>query len=91
MEDPGALLKCVSNLLSEDGTLFITTPANAPAIDHIFLFKDENDIRQLIRDAGFAVASEFYRYAEDVDKATADRFKITLHYGACLNKQVPRS
>jgi hypothetical protein len=76
--------------LSDDGTLFITTPANAPAIDHIFLFKDENDIRQLIEDAGFKVASEFYRYAEDVDKATADRFKITLHYGACLKKQVPR-
>ena len=87
MEDPGALLKCVSDLLTDDGTLFITTPANAPTIDHIYLFKNEDDIRKLIRGANLAVTSEFYRYAEDVDKEKADKYQITLHYGASLRKE----
>jgi 2-polyprenyl-3-methyl-5-hydroxy-6-metoxy-1,4-benzoquinol methylase len=84
MEDPGALLKCVSNLLADGGTLFITTPANAPTIDHIYLFRNEDEIRKLIHDANLSVESEICRYAEDVDKETADKYKITLHYGACL-------
>jgi 2-polyprenyl-3-methyl-5-hydroxy-6-metoxy-1,4-benzoquinol methylase len=86
MEDPVALLKCVSSILADDGTLFITTPANAPTIDHIYLFRNEDDIRNVIHDANLTVTTEFHRYAEDVDKETADKYKVTLHYGACLKK-----
>src|SRR6185312_17119874 len=38
MEDPLTLLLKLNELLSDDGTLFFTTPTNAPAIDHIYLF-----------------------------------------------------
>jgi 2-polyprenyl-3-methyl-5-hydroxy-6-metoxy-1,4-benzoquinol methylase len=86
MEDPKALLKCVSGLLAEDGVLFITTPTNAPTIDHIYLFQSDEDIRNLISESGFTVVSEFSRYAEDVSAEIAERFKVTLHYGACLRK-----
>lgn len=86
MEKPDALLRCAADLLADHGALFITTPANAPAIDHIYLFRNEDDIRKLIHDANLVVTSEFYRYVEDVDKKTADKYKITLHYGACLKK-----
>lgn len=84
MENPGALLRCVANLLADDGSLFITTPANAPTIDHIYLFRNADDIRQLIKDSGFAIATEFFRFAEDVAKEAAERYQITLHYGASL-------
>jgi 2-polyprenyl-3-methyl-5-hydroxy-6-metoxy-1,4-benzoquinol methylase len=91
MEDPKALLTCVSRLLADQGTLFITTPANAPAIDHIYLFRNEGDIRRLIHDANLTVISEFFRYAEDVEKEKAEKYKVTLHYGACLAKsQTPQ-
>lgn len=86
LENPGQLLHCVSNLLTDDGTLFITTPANAPTIDHIYLFRNEDEIRKLITDSNFTVTKELCRYAEDVDKETAERFKITLLYGAFLKK-----
>lgn len=88
MEDPQGLLECVAKLLNDGGTLFITTPTNAPAIDHIHLFHSAEEIRQMIQRAGFAVVSEFARYAEDVDEETAERLKITLHYGACLKKSL---
>ena len=89
MEDPGALLRCARNLLADDGTLFITTPANAAAIDHIFLFRNADEIRKLIRDANFSIASEFCRYAEEVTPEVAEKLKVTLHYGACLEKLNP--
>lgn len=86
MEDPAALLRCTANLLTDDGTLFITTPANAATIDHIYLFRNAEEIRKLIHDSGFTISSEFYRYAEDVTPEVAEKFKVTLHYGACLKK-----
>lgn len=89
MEDPAALLRCAARLLTDDGTLFITTPANAATIDHIYLFRNADDIRKLVHDSNFKVVSEFYRYAEDVPPEVAERFKVTLHYGACLKKSLP--
>lgn len=86
MEDPGALLKCVAGLLADDGRLFITTPTNAPTIDHIYLFRNADDIRKLIHESGFTITSEFCRYAEEVSAEIAEKLKITLHYGACLKK-----
>jgi 2-polyprenyl-3-methyl-5-hydroxy-6-metoxy-1,4-benzoquinol methylase len=86
LEDPRALLKHVSGLLAEDGVLFITTPTNAPTIDHIYLFRNADDIRNLIQQSGLTVVSEFSRYAEEVSPEIAEKFKITLHYGACLKK-----
>lgn len=86
LEDPGALLRCAAQLLNDNGTLFITTPANAPTIDHIYLFRNADDIRRLLREAGFEIVSEFSRYAEEVAKEVAEQYQITLHYGACLKK-----
>jgi len=86
LEDPKALLKCVSRLLADDGVLFVTTPTNAPTIDHIFLFRSAEEIRNLVCDSGFAIVSEFSRYAEEVSEEVAERLKITLLYGACLVK-----
>ena len=58
VEQPEALLRRVSNLLTDDGYVFITVPANAPAIDHIYLFKNEHEIRNLAEAAGFRIATE---------------------------------
>lgn len=86
MEDPGALLKCIAGLMADDGRLFITTPTNAPTIDHIYLFRNADDIRKLIHESGFTITSEFLRYTEEVSAEIAEKLKITLHYGACLKK-----
>ena len=86
VEDPAALLRRVSDLLAENGTLFITTPTNAPTIDHIYLFRNAAEIRRLIRDSGLTITSEFSRYAENVSPEFAEAHKITLHYGASLKK-----
>lgn len=39
VEKPVELMEQIHRLLNDDGYSFITTPANAPAIDHIYLLK----------------------------------------------------
>ncbi len=84
VEDPIALLKKIKEMLTPEGCLFITTPANAPAIDHIYLFNDADDIRKIIKIAGFEIEHEYTKYVEDVPKEFAEKHKITLMYGAYL-------
>lgn len=86
LEDPAALLRCAAGLLADDGRLFVTAPTNAPAIDHIHLFRNAGEIRQLILGAGFAIETEFFRYAEDMPAQQAEELKVTLLYGATLRK-----
>lgn len=84
VEDPVALLRRVKEMLTPNGCLFMTTPANAPAIDHIYLFNNADDIRKVIEKAGFEIEYEYTKYVEDVPKEFAEKHKITLMYGAYL-------
>jgi len=86
VEQPEALLRRVSSLLTDDGCVFITVPANAPAIDHIYLFKNEHEIRNLAEAAGFRIATEVTAYAEKVSREKAEKLKVPLLYGAFLKK-----
>lgn len=84
VEDPVRLLTKLRDLLAPSGRAFISTPANAPAIDHIYLFTSVDDIRSVIARAGFSVVDELYMYAEDVDEATARDQKVAIMYGAFI-------
>lgn len=86
VEQPLELLLKVKDLLSENGVLFITTPTNAPSIDHIYLFNNAAEIRELIDKAGLEIISERNFYSEDVTPEKAERFKITMMYGAFLKR-----
>lgn len=87
VEDPVRLLKKLYSLLSDDGKLFITTPTNAPAIDHIYLFKNADDIRKVIEDAGFNIEDEQCIYSEDMPVEKAEKYKISMMYAGVLIKK----
>jgi 2-polyprenyl-3-methyl-5-hydroxy-6-metoxy-1,4-benzoquinol methylase len=84
VEKPVELLQVIKSMLTEDGCLFLTTPANAPAIDHIYLFNNAEDIRDVLKEAGFEIEHEIAKFVEDVPKEMAEKMKITLMYGAFL-------
>ncbi len=87
VEDPLKLLKVLNKLVKSDGTVFVTTPTNAPAIDHIYLFNNVKEIQDLIKLAGFEIDSEAYYLSEDVSPEKAAKFKVTILYGAFLKKK----
>jgi 2-polyprenyl-3-methyl-5-hydroxy-6-metoxy-1,4-benzoquinol methylase len=86
VEDPLGLLVKLNSLLSDDGVLFFTTPTNAPAIDHIYLFNNVQEIRDIARAAGFRIVSEASFLSEDVSVERAEKYKIAILYNAFLKK-----
>jgi 2-polyprenyl-3-methyl-5-hydroxy-6-metoxy-1,4-benzoquinol methylase len=88
VEDPVKLLLKVKDLLKPSGTLFLTTPTNAPAIDHLYLFSNYQDILAVLQKAGFSVEKEIKVYAEDVSEEMAEEFKITMMFGGFLKPQL---
>ena len=55
MESPQDLLSRVRDMLTDKGHLFITTPTNAPTIDHIYLFRNIQEIKDIIERSGLNV------------------------------------
>jgi 2-polyprenyl-3-methyl-5-hydroxy-6-metoxy-1,4-benzoquinol methylase len=86
VEDPVKLLKKLYSLLNDGGRVFVTTPTNAPAIDHIYLFRNADDIRNVIKKAGFSIEDELCIYSEDIDPEIADQYKISMMYAGLLIK-----
>ncbi len=85
VEDPHRMLEHLKSLLAPGGRIFLTTPANAPMIDHIYLFRDEDEIRALLHDTGFVIEREHLCYAEEVTPELARHFKLPLMYAAFLH------
>ena len=84
LEDPVALLSKAKELLTDRGHIFMTTPTNAPTIDHIYLFRNIREIEDVIGRAGLEVVKFINFYAEDVPKEKAEKLKTTELYGAFL-------
>ena len=58
VENPALVLQTLWQVLQEGGRLFVTTVANLAAEDHIYLFRDVEEIRKMIENTGFAITSE---------------------------------
>jgi 2-polyprenyl-3-methyl-5-hydroxy-6-metoxy-1,4-benzoquinol methylase len=58
LDDPAGALTRIRTSLAPGGRLFLTTCANCPAIDHVYLFESVGHIRQELTMAGFAVEAE---------------------------------
>jgi 2-polyprenyl-3-methyl-5-hydroxy-6-metoxy-1,4-benzoquinol methylase len=86
VEEPVKLLRRLHGLLAENGYLFITTPTNAPAIDHIYLFRNAEEIRDVIRQADFHVVEERCIWSEDLPQEMLERLKISMMYVGVLRK-----
>lgn len=55
VEEPQLFLEKIREIAYDDAFIFITTPINAPAIDHIYLFESYDDIEKLVARAGLYV------------------------------------
>jgi 2-polyprenyl-3-methyl-5-hydroxy-6-metoxy-1,4-benzoquinol methylase len=86
MEHPRELLEKLRRLLAPGGHAYITTPTNAPMIDHIHLFHNAGEIREMLTSCGFRIESEATRYAVDISEKLAERMKLPLMYAAFIAK-----
>ena len=73
-------------MMQKDGLFFITVPINSPAIDHIYLFKNEDEVRKLIIDSGFKIEEEVVVKSENIKPELEEKLKISKMYCAFLKK-----
>ena len=86
VEDPDKLLLKLKSLLSENGRIYITVPTNAPAIDHIFLFKNSNEIRDLIKSVGLKIVVDNEFVSERVELERAEELCVATIYTSLIKK-----
>ena len=86
VQNPLDVLKRIFSLLDKDGTAFISTCANSPAIDHFYHFKSVQHIREIAQDAGFEITKELVIPAEDRPESEIIRLKLDILYAAELKK-----
>jgi len=55
VEEPLQFLKKIFNFAVNGAFIFVTTPINAPAIDHIYLFESFDAIEDLVSEAGLSI------------------------------------
>lgn len=86
VEAPDSILHALKNLIADDGSLYVTTCANCPAIDHIYHFHTVEEIRSLIKGCGFTIAEEVVAPSEDKPLEYHEKHKLDILYGALLTK-----
>ena len=87
LDNPIGILKKLSSLLTDIGVLWLTTPTNAPALDHVYLFKSKKEVEDLIKISDLEIIDSYGIYAEDVSEESATRNKVTQLIGAFCKKK----
>lgn len=57
LDKPEEMLLKAKDLLSDQGYIFLTVPTNAPAIDHVYLFRSSTEICNMIAGTGLIITS----------------------------------
>lgn len=87
LEDPLQMLEKIAQLLLPEGVCYLTTPINAPMIDHIYLFNNADEIRALFDQAGFDVIQEHIVISEKISPQQAEKLKVPVMYAAYIQKK----
>ena len=89
IEDPMGALENLRSLLSPTGYCFLSTCANCPVVDHIYLFHDTDDMRDHIKKAGLDIVCDLALPVESVASTGKYSHKIGINYAAIV-KKAPR-
>ena len=87
VQTPGLFFQKAHDLLSDEGKLFFSTCVNCPILDHLYHFRNVEEIRSLVNDAGFSIESEQIIPAENLPMEEIVRDQITINYAALINKK----
>ena len=81
VENPGAFLTKIRDLTHPASYIYITTCINSPAIDHIFLFRDVEEVRSLIAKSGFSVVDQKVLLQENKSPEESSRDSLPVNVG----------
>jgi len=84
VNDAPLFMKRAKELLNPNGTIYLSTCANSPALDHVYHFHSVKEIQDLLTGAGFKILSELALPSEDLPPERWEEELITVNYCALL-------
>lgn len=86
IEKPMEIMKRIYEWLNKEGQVFVSTCANAPAVDHIYNFGNVIEIRKILSSPGFEISDELILPYENITLETASQQNRSINYCAILKK-----
>lgn len=84
VNDAFGFMRRAKGLLKPGGSIYMSTAANSPALDHVYHFHNENEITDLLAETGFSIESELVLPADDIPRERWSEELVTLNYCALL-------
>lgn len=80
VEDPLTILRRARALTAPSGITFLTTCANSPATDHIYLFRNADEVDALCARAGFQVVERLVLpyHGKTIDESIAEALPVNI-------------
>lgn len=82
VERPGAFVRRIAELARPDAFIYVTTCINAPAVDHIYLWRSTDQLEQLFLESGFSIreALRLPYEGRTLEQAAAQALSINVAY-----------
>ncbi len=87
VNDADLFMRKTKTLLAPHGTIYLSTCANSPALDHVYHFHNVTEIRELIRHQGFKIVKDLALPADNIPEEDWEKELVTINYCALLEHQ----
>ena len=84
--NPQEILKKLKNLITHNGSIYVSTCVDCPSIDHVYHFKSIKEIQKMINNCGFKILDDLVLPVEDKPMKKIVKNKITINYCAHIKK-----
>ena len=85
LEDPVAMMEILDRLLSKGGTIYLTTAIFAAAIDHIYMFRNAQEVREILT-LRFKIESELV-LPVSLEEHREDMYNQPINYACFLRRK----
>ena len=86
LDDPMTVLQKLRGFLSPGARCYLTTCANCPAVDHVYLFRDAEDIRTHLVNAGLRIVEDIALPIANLPTLGPSEAKVGVNYAAMLER-----
>ena len=82
VERPDIFMRRIAELAADDAYIFITTCCNAPAVDHIYLFRKAAEVEKLFADSGLTVKENLIlpMAGTSMEKCLSENLPVNVAY-----------
>ena len=87
VENPDHLLNIIYNITSQNADIYVNVPINAPAIDHIFLFSNIDEVKSIIDQNGFRIIDQCIVTGNNKSIERAIQKKYAINYAFRMKKK----